>query len=255
MARARWISNDNDRGLDARDLLRQEFALANHGRSIGIPTPAMYHLDLEGDLLVSQFMESDTGQSAPSQLGTIIGRLHQAPPPPIRCVGQRGQSAASTVTNLLRERLGTIGRLTRHDLPDVDQVQVHAHLRSREGYRALLHMDARSANVLVKNGQIVALLDWSNALVGDPWLELCRIAEYGEVGSEFWTNYKLAAHDLAGRSRPDTAIELLYRLYTATMMTIVFLSEAPDPLLGSRWFERTVQLLDEYRWRAHALQS
>ena len=116
-------------------------------------------------------------------------------------------------------------------------------------------MDARSANLLVKNGQIVALIDWSNAMVSDPWLELCRIAEYGEVNSEFWKNYELATHDLAGRSRPDTAIEMLYRLYTATMMTIVFLSEAPDSSLGSRWFKRTMWLLGEYRQRAGALLS
>ncbi len=38
----RWISNDNDARLDARDLLAKERMLANHMLAHGVPTPRAF---------------------------------------------------------------------------------------------------------------------------------------------------------------------------------------------------------------------
>ena len=92
--------------------------------------------------------------------------------------------------------------------------------------RRLLHMDLRPANVLVQCGRPVAILDWSNALVGDPALDLARAAEYGVL-----TPAALAAYGDPGGFAlvPSTPRQVIYRLDTAVMLSHVFLDGAPDP--------------------------
>ena len=90
--------------------------------------------------------------------------------------------------------------------------------------RALLHMDIRPANLLTKSGALRGVVDWSNALIGDPALELARIAEYGFLTREFLAGYD----DQTPFAQVPAAAELLFRLDTAVMLAVVFLSEAPE---------------------------
>lgn len=105
-------------------------------------------------------------------------------------------------------------------------------------------MDFRPANLLTRQGSIVALVDWSNNLLGDPALELARIAELIEVGG----TGRLATDFLEGYGTPapfariPEALELLYRWDTAVMLTNVFLHESFSPDLGQRQVERVQTL-------------
>jgi aminoglycoside phosphotransferase (APT) family kinase protein len=108
--------------------------------------------------------------------------------------------------------------------------------------RRLLHMDARPANLLTHKGHILGLVDWSNALIGDPALELARIAECGYLTPEFLQGYGVAdpfAH-------LPKAVEVLYRLDTAIMLGVVFLSEAPNEALAQAQVTRIQALYDEF---------
>jgi aminoglycoside phosphotransferase (APT) family kinase protein len=118
-------------------------------------------------------------------------------------------------------------------LPEPDVLQ--ALLERQTAASCVLHMDMRPANLLTWRSEIKAVVDWTNALTGDPALELARIAEYGHLTDEFRAGYGAAA-------AVPKPVELLYRLDTAVMLAVVFLSEAPNAELGARQVARTVQL-------------
>jgi aminoglycoside phosphotransferase (APT) family kinase protein len=99
-------------------------------------------------------------------------------------------------------------------------------------------MDMRPANVLTRDGHIVAVIDWSNALIGDPALELARIAEYGYLDAEFYAGYGMTD----GFAHVPRSVELLYRLDTAVMLAVVFLSESPDPQCAQSQGQRVIKL-------------
>ncbi|MGH3212853.1 MAG: phosphotransferase, partial [Trebonia sp.] len=105
-----------------------------------------------------------------------------------------------------------------------------------------LHMDLRRENILVRAGRPVAVLDWSNALIGDPALDLARAAEYGSL-----TPAALAAYGDPGSfpMSPLTALtprQAVYRLDTAVMLSHVFLDGAPDRAKARHYIERTKSL-------------
>ena len=100
-----------------------------------------------------------------------------------------------------------------------------ATLASRAAHRSLLHMDARPANLFTRGGAIVAIADWGNALIGDPALELARIAENGHLDAGFLAGYG-EDHSLA---RLPAGVATLYCLDGAVMLANVFIAEAPDP--------------------------
>jgi len=99
-------------------------------------------------------------------------------------------------------------------------------------------MDARQANLLTRAGAVVGIVDWSNALIGDPELELARIAEYGALDSAFLEGYESPGP----REMPPQQLELTYRLDAALMLAVVFLSEAPDPERARRQVARVLEL-------------
>ena len=67
-----------------------------------------------------------------------------------------------------RVRHGTANRATRRA----------ADRRARATAGRLVHLDVRSSNLRCTGGAVRGLLDWSNALIGDPAMELGRLAEY-----------------------------------------------------------------------------
>jgi len=92
---------------------------------------------------------------------------------------------------------------------------------------ALLHMDLRAANVCVRQGQIVAVLDVANAIGGDPLLELARIRNYGLLTTEFCAGYGWPAQAL----RDVASVLDLYELDTAALLTVVAAEETNDQAL------------------------
>lgn len=108
-------------------------------------------------------------------------------------------------------------------------------------------MDFRRANFRMDDGKVIALLDWSNSLVGHPALELARVAETGETGEDFLRGYA-SVKDLPEIS---PLVETIFRLDTATMLALVFLAEEPDPKRGPIAVGRVLELYEalvvEYR--------
>lgn len=232
--RQRIYMNDNDQDLDARALLRQEAELARHMRSCGVPVPAVHHLHISDDLdfLVSAYVESDGSAPDPTEMGRITRAIHDCPVPEgLLLVGNGSGSVGGVLAERISRRLRVVERLAGIRLPAPDLSPLCSHMAGR----CILHMDMRPANLLTRGGSIAAVIDWSNALLGDRALELGRIAEYGHLSPAFREGY--------GSAPPvPTEVELLYRLDTAVMLAVVFLSEAPDPVAARRQVGRVSEL-------------
>jgi aminoglycoside phosphotransferase (APT) family kinase protein len=239
--RARIFDNHNDRKLDSRDLLEQEAAMARHARAHRLPAPRVHDLVRhdQGDLLISEYVDGDGSTVDGAELGGLVRRLHDAPLP--------AAPALPRAADVLIERIARRGRAVEHlagldlRLPAPERL---ADALPLEGRSSLLHMDLRPDNLLARGGAVAALVDWANALIGPPLLELARIAEYGALDDRFVSGYGLEPGAAAGPAW------LLYQLDTAVMLAVVFLSEAPDGVRAATQLRRIRTLADDLRSRS-----
>lgn len=232
----RTLVNDTDGTLEARCLLRQEADLSRHLRARGLAAPAIraLHLGDDGyDFLASEFVVSDG--SAPDQraFGRLLRALHAIPSPELDLIECGDMPFHERIAARLSERAAAFARLTGILLPLPPEAEIAAILAPRRDRRAVLHMDARPANLFTRDGAIVAIADWGNALLGDPALELARIAEFGHLDAAFLAGY--GDDPLGALPAP---IATLYRLDTAVMLALVFTAEAPDPVAARRMIAR-----------------
>ena len=103
-------------------------------------------------------------------------------------------------------------------------------------------MDIRPANLIGYNGEVKAIVDWDNALIGHPLLELMRIAETNEISwDEFKDGYK---NDSIFNVTPHI-VSLFYRLDTAVMLANLFIAHLKIKDKGVFYKERVKALHQE----------
>lgn len=241
----RWISNDNDPSQDARELLVKEQLLAGHMSRHGVPTPRPFALHIgadDFDFLVSAYVPDDGSDPDAAALGAMLRRIHDAAIPEHVARALDAGDLARTVAARIADRLRVVQRLSGAALPTVPADALHAIAAGARYRPAVLHMDFRRANLRVVAGEIRAVLDWSNSLIGDPALERARAAESDVRDRRFDAGYRLDG-------APPAALDALYRLDTAVMLAVVFLSESPDPAAAARQVERVAALLAALGWR------
>lgn len=241
----RYIENDNDQGLDAFDLLRQEQSITSYLSRHGFPVPVPIALSVPQSkdrigFLASQYIESDGSAPDSGALGHLLLRLHQVPPPSFRPVAQRLETWEESIAFHIRNRSEVIETLSAISFPPTAPAQLTDILRSKQQKIALLHMDFRLENILCLAGRVKAVVDWSNSLVGPPDLELYRVAEYGLWNDAVQKQYGAGIE----AEQEGDPLSLVYRLYTATMLAVVFLSEAPDPVRAKIQVARVQELYD-----------
>ena len=235
---ARYLNSGNETQLDTRLQLRQDFELNEHLRAHGLPVPAVFVLHLsddEGpDFTIGEFVSSDGGPLPDEEFGGLIRAIHSVPVPAVDLVCMESRADVDLVlAERIEDRFGKLAAITPLA---VDPPPIAALLAADPcSCRRLLHMDLRPENVLVRSGRPVAILDWSNALIGDPALDLARAAEYGAL-----TAAALAAYGDPGGFAlvPSTPRQVIYRLDTAVMLSHVFLDGAPDPERARHYTDR-----------------
>ncbi len=242
----RWITDDNDPCMDSRDLLRQEAALASHVVSFGVPVPKVHALVIEDDgldFLVSEYIAHGGTAYDSRRLGELIRLIHDCPPSDIRLVAQTDASVEETIALRLHRRLRVVEAASGRQLnpPSLDEFRTT--LRGLGDKRSLLHMDLRPDNILTRGGKIVGVVDWDNALLGHPALELARMAEYGVLNRDFLGGYG----GLDWEVELPPSLNLLLRLDAAVMLAVVFSSEAPDSQRAESAVERVAFLCDALR--------
>ena len=242
--RDRVFSNVNDAHIESRTLLDQEFALMRHLEANGIfqiPTP-ISDLDAAGfGALVMSYVPSDDSKPDEYKLGQLLAHIHNIGPPALELSAQESEEIPELIPHRLERRWKEL-RAFVHDLPELPAFEtLQAALEDIRGNKHLLHMDFREANLRTKEGSILAVVDWSNALIGHPALELARAAETGETGPKFLEGYA-SVKELPSI---DKTTETIFRLDTATMLALVFLSEAPDPERAPILIARVKELFAE----------
>jgi hypothetical protein len=233
----RFQSNPNDRHVDTRSLLRWEYVVTLHLGRLGFPVATPRELVLgEPDVLVSDFVMDDGLGADQVTLGALLRRLHHSSPPPTPPVAAYGLPLARLLPRRIADRFAELAAFVA-GLPAAPPVErLMAVLAPRPAGR-LLHLDVRASNLRCTGGAVRALLDWSNALTGDPAMELGRLAEYAllpENGLDYETI-------LAGYREPvpvESAAFWIYRLDAAVMLALLFNSEAPHARLGPRAVDR-----------------
>ncbi len=249
---SRWVSNDNDAGVDNRALLQQEVMLASHLAASHIAVPRVYAFHQgsdDFDFIVSAFIEHDLSVPDDCEFGALMSRIHACPPPAFAFAMQGQTPLSFLLAERLTRRLEVVRRISGLPLALAPASEIQRLLARCDDRRCILHMDARPANILTQNGHVRAIIDWSNALLGEPALDLARIAEYGHLSPAFLAGY--GVQDCF--SHLPEAVELLYRLDTAAMLAVVFLSEldVPDLQQGQAQVRRVDELCSALR--AHGL--
>jgi aminoglycoside phosphotransferase (APT) family kinase protein len=233
----RFQSNPNDRNVDTRSLLRWEYVVSRHLDRLGFPVATPRELVLgEPDVLVSDFVMDDECGADQVALGALLRRLHRSPPPPMPPVAAHGLPAARLLPRRIADRFAELAALVGA-LPAAHPAERLTAVLASQPTRSLVHLDVRASNMRCTGGAVRGLLDWSNALLGDPAMELGRLAEYALLPQN-GLHYEAV---LAGYGEPvpvDSAAFWIYRLDAAVMLALLFNSEASHAELAPRAVDR-----------------
>lgn len=239
--RTRFIYNENDETVDSRNLLKLELFISRYMRKYSIPVPEVYHLHIDDkiDFLVSSFIENDQSKPNSVEMGKLVASIHQVPLIHIPYTIDNTPFQQSLVNRILRRS----AVIRKHSGITVRLPNLHDLKRSLKNVSrmSILHMDIRPDNLLTYNNQMMGIVDWSNVLIGDPALEIARIAEYGLLTEEF-----LEGYGSSPLKEIPPVLEWIYRMDTAVMLAIVFLSEAPDPNQAKKQLNRVEELNQSY---------
>lgn len=225
---SRQIDRETDTISDSRVGLLKEYALTGHGRKYCLPVPAICHLHLgeTADFLVQEFVEGDQSVSI-EEIGRIAMELHSIEILPESGISE--QDVHQSLAERIAFRAKAAERVLKCSLPLPDPEDIFGILSSFKHKKRLLHMDLRPENLIFQKRKAAAVIDWTNALIGDPVLELMRIKDYGLLTDEFILGYAGAELEIA---RVPEAVQYLYQFDTAAMLAVLFHTESIDPKQG-----------------------
>jgi aminoglycoside phosphotransferase (APT) family kinase protein len=227
----RFQSNPNDGHVDTRSLLRWEYAVTRHLGHLGFPVATPRELFLgEPDVLVSDFVMDDGLSADQVALGRLLHRLHHTPPPPMPPVAAKGLPAAHLLPRRIADRFARLAGYVVA-LPAAPPVERLTEVLVARPAGRLLHLDVRASNLRCTGGVPLGLLDWSNALVGDPALELGRLAEYALLPDN-GLDYESVLAGYREAVPVDSAAFWIYRFDAAVMLALLFSSEPSLAELG-----------------------
>lgn len=154
---------------------------AGSNPTLGFPVATPRDLLLgELDVLVTEFVPDDGGGCPPAALGALLRGLHQEPLPTALPRAAEGLPTAQLIPIRIARRWREVAALVPELPAGVPPAKLAAVL-TRAPVNSLLHLDVRGPNLRRHDGRVRALLDWSNALIGDPLLELARLPEFAHV--------------------------------------------------------------------------
>jgi aminoglycoside phosphotransferase (APT) family kinase protein len=237
--------NVNDPSNDARELIVQELGIYRvlHGGPVPVPQ-AFELLEAHGyPAMLSEYIEHDGTEVSSAELGRMAALIHSVKMPKdwdIQLVAMEGGDVFTALVNRIVRRFEQLVREEpsskswipeRHVLQDIAQ-------GLRRLPPCLLHMDLRDVNLRMSQGKIAAVLDWTNCLFGPAAVDFYRIMELGKPGDDFVKAYSAVAPLPQVSAREETFL----RLDAALMISLVFISEAPDEELRGPSVARVEEL-------------
>jgi len=242
----RYTNNDNDPDLDFLRLYEQERDLSLLAFANGVPIARPFDVFLFGEevpVALMEFVEHDGSRPSSVGLGRLARTVHNIKCAGAKTVAMRGREIVDIVSNLIIRRLEVVRAIAGGGVGIIDRDWLVRLLRPLEDDARLLHLDLRAENILCREGNPIALIDWNNAMVAHPLLEIARIYEYGDLTKEFCVGYG----DVDLMSVVNTRFGKVCRLYTAAMMCVLYLSEIPNVSEAADRLARLQVLLNSLR--------
>lgn len=237
-----------DGTVDFGDVLQHEAEVLVEVNDIQVPTPRLIATHKRKTATDPSWMlqellpgthPTECTPSLGRELGQITKAFHQARPNHGSLIPQ--SDWAAWVRNRISARLDAVRRYC--DLPSDGAILDGAVplLKQRQpAANSLLHLDLRGANLLTNEDSITGVLDFANALVGDPLFELARLRRYGMLDDNFFDGYGQLPDSV-----DDARLLELYELDTSALLTVVGIEEVDDPHLHRDNLERTRQLCSQ----------
>lgn len=224
--------------------LKKEAEIAEHCYKYKLPVPKVHKLFISDDInfLVSDFVSGDDRPISSYDIGQLTSKIHKVPLDGLSIFDQNQQSFSQIISHRIINRAQTLGKLTNSKivLPCLEDLK--AILDTSKAEDCLLHLDVRRPNLIGENGCIKAIIDWDNAFMGNPIMELMRISETQELHeAEFLKGY----NNMSIIENTDQAIQSIYRLDTALMLSILFISFVNDAEKREHYLKRVHYLNTE----------
>lgn len=239
--RRETFATPNDPEADARRILWQEAALTRHLRDRGVPVARSYGLvtGTECPFLVQEYIDHDHEQSwEPNAdlVSVLVGIHRQVAPFPL--VAHAGEGFAEAISSRMVRRSAWLSEHTGKRVIVPEGHVILSVLRRHQFRASLLHLDIRPPNLLRRNGLVQAVIDWSNAMNGDPSMEFARIAEWWTEPSELRQSYE----SVLGHIETPDVVDMIYRLDAALVLGILFTAEFPDRKRATNALKRIERL-------------
>ncbi|WP_102275370.1 aminoglycoside phosphotransferase family protein [Cytobacillus massiliigabonensis] len=221
--------------------LQKEAEIAKHCYGHEIPVPKIHELYFSNEInfLVSEFVAGDDNEISSFDVGKLTSKIHKIPTNGLSIIDQKEQTLSKIISERIRDRIVSLRKLVYTELIIPDSVALEAILNTSKIPNCLLHLDVRRSNIIAKNGIIQAIIDWDNAFIGNPIMELMRISETQELD---WTEFLKGYDGEELLKNTEKVIQSIYRLDTALMLSLLFISFLHDKEKGEYYMNR-VQLL------------
>jgi aminoglycoside phosphotransferase (APT) family kinase protein len=185
--RTPWRTEDNlnDINLSVRSL-KKESVISDHCYKYKIPVPKVHKLYLSDEInfLVSDFVSGDNKEIPSFDIGQLTSKLHKIPLDNLSIIGQHERPLTNIISHRITERVNTLRKLTNTNFVIPNSEELESILNTTQTENCLLHLDIRQPNLIGENGVIKGIIDWDNAFIGNPIMELMRISESKEINEE-----------------------------------------------------------------------
>lgn len=235
-----------DGRVDFADLVRTEATVQRLLNDAGVPCPRLIDVATRNNgqtwsWTLSEHIAHEPVDELDPRLETRLGHIARAIHAIVPSSSElpRRESWEEFIADRTARRVDALGQ--RAALPPVSDVAslIRDAVRGRaRNADRLLHMDLRADNLCIRDAEIVAVLDYSNAVRGDPWLELGRLHAYGTLTDAFIDGYGPAA-----REALNTPALAAYALDTYAMLALLAVDELDDHDLHERMVAGAVECL------------
>lgn len=224
--------------------LQKEAAIAEHCFKHQIPVPKIHKIYLSNEInfLVSEYIFGDDHEISSFDVGKLTSKIHEVPTDGLLIIDQQEQTLSKIISERIIERVISLRKLTKMDFIVPESEELESILKTSPTKDSLLHLDVRRPNIIGENGIIQAIIDWDNAFIGNPIMELMRISETQELNvEEFLKGYN--GEELLIKT--EKVIQSIYRLDTALMLSILFISFINDKAKAEYYIYRVQTIINE----------
>ncbi|MFO1444023.1 phosphotransferase [Bacillus sp. Bva_UNVM-123] len=244
--RTPWRPEENmmDKHSSGVISLKKEAMIAEHCDKYKLPVPKVQKLYLSKEInfLVSDFVAGDDSPLSSFDIGQLVAHIHKIPLDGLSIIDQNQQSLSNVIANRIINRAQTLSERTNFNMILPSSEELEAVLNTARTDDCLLHLDVRRPNLIGEKGSIKAIIDWDNSFIGNPIMELMRISETQELQEEA---FLLGYNNHTILEKTDRPIQLIYRLDTVFMLSILFTSFIDDVKKREHYLKRVQTLIAE----------